>query len=625
MRLLIVKLADIGDLLVATPALAALRARCPDAQIDLLTTSHSAPVIQGTGLVDVILTFDKFAYDRPRDMLRPANLARAMGLGMLLRLRRYDAVLIFHHLTTCFGTLKYAALAWAAGASVRLGLDNGRGRWVGLTDAVPDEGFGARHEVQYWLDVAGLLGADPNDAGTSLRAAVRDRDDAWAEHVLEQHPAGEAGPLAVIHPGSGGYSMARRWDPASFAAVADALYASRRARVVLVGREGDNVEAVRARVTAPVLDVSAKTTLGQLCALLGYADVFIGADSGVMHLAAAAGAPVVAVFGPTNHRAWGPWAPGVSCRVVRSAPLCSPCAYVEGHVGLREGCLARTCMRMVTPEDVLRAVDAVWQEEASALPVQAPPEKQGTVNILGVPVSDVTFDEMLDQIGMWLETPGPPRQIATANPEFVMIAQDDVNFSHILHRAHLVIPDGVGLLWAARRLGHPLRERVTGSDGVPRIAARAAEEGWRLFFLGAAPGVAERAAEVLRARHPGLQVAGTCAGSPAPEEEKALVTRIRASDADILFVAYGAPAQDKWIARNLPRLGVGVAIGVGGALDFVAGVTRRAPVWVQRLGLEWLHRLVREPWRWRRQMRLPRFVWAVLLDQMAARIAGVGR
>ena len=133
-----------------------------------------------------------------------------------------------------------------------------------------------------------------------------------------------------------------------------------------------------------------------------------------------------------------------------------------------------------------------------------------------------------------------------------------------------------------------------------------------MYFMGAAPGVAEKAAVILQARYPGLVVAGTFAGSPASSEENAIVEQIRVARPDVLLVAFGAPAQDAWIARNLPRLQTSVAMGVGGTLDYIAGVARRAPVWVQRLGLEWLYRLCREPWRWRRQLALPRFVWLVL-------------
>jgi N-acetylglucosaminyldiphosphoundecaprenol N-acetyl-beta-D-mannosaminyltransferase len=195
----------------------------------------------------------------------------------------------------------------------------------------------------------------------------------------------------------------------------------------------------------------------------------------------------------------------------------------------------------------------------------------------------------------------------------IMMAQRDVNFSNILRRAALTVPDGVGVLWAARRLGRPLPERVTGSDGVPRIAQRAAQAGWRLFFLGAAPGIAERAADVLRERFPGVQIVGTFSGSAAASEEADICARINASGADLLFVAFGAPEQDKWIARNAPRLNVAMAMGVGGTFDFVAGIVPRAPVIMQRAGLEWLYRLILQPWRIRRMMRLPRFALAVLL------------
>jgi N-acetylglucosaminyldiphosphoundecaprenol N-acetyl-beta-D-mannosaminyltransferase len=159
---------------------------------------------------------------------------------------------------------------------------------------------------------------------------------------------------------------------------------------------------------------------------------------------------------------------------------------------------------------------------------------------------------------------------------------------------------------------------VTGSDGVPIIAARAAQQGWRLFLLGAAPGIAERTADILRARYPGVQIVGTHSGSPAPDEEDAIVALVNASGADILFVAYGAPVQDKWIARNLPRLNVAMAMGVGGAFDFIAGIVPRAPQWMRHLGLEWLFRLIRQPWRARRMLRLPRFVLAVLLERHPA-------
>jgi N-acetylglucosaminyldiphosphoundecaprenol N-acetyl-beta-D-mannosaminyltransferase len=238
------------------------------------------------------------------------------------------------------------------------------------------------------------------------------------------------------------------------------------------------------------------------------------------------------------------------------------------------------------------------------------------IKILGLPVSAITYGEWMELIDAWVKS-DPVRQhmahhVCTINPEMIMIAQRDPNFYNILSRADLTVPDGVGLLWAARQSGKPLPERVTGSDGVPLIAQTAAERGWRIYLLGAAAGVADKAAEVLRAKHPDLQIVGTYSGSPAPEEEDSIVERVNASGADILFVAYGAPNQDKWIARNLPRLRVKMAMGVGGSLDFVAGVLPRAPESFRRFGLEWLYRLYLQPWRIGRMLRLPRFVIAVL-------------
>jgi N-acetylglucosaminyldiphosphoundecaprenol N-acetyl-beta-D-mannosaminyltransferase len=232
------------------------------------------------------------------------------------------------------------------------------------------------------------------------------------------------------------------------------------------------------------------------------------------------------------------------------------------------------------------------------------------VDILGIVVDAVTSEGALAQISCFVKQ-GGGHQLVTVNPEFVMRARWDEPFRQVLNGADLALADGIGLVWAARLLRRPLPERVAGSDMVPRIARRAAKEGWRLYLLGAAPGVAQQAALALGASCPALQVAGTYAGSPAPDEEEAIVERIRAVSPDVLLVAYGAPAQDMWIARNLTRLGVPVAMGVGGTLDFIAGRARRAPGWVRWLGLEWLHRLVLEPWRWRRMMALPCFAWQV--------------
>lgn len=238
-----------------------------------------------------------------------------------------------------------------------------------------------------------------------------------------------------------------------------------------------------------------------------------------------------------------------------------------------------------------------------------------TVSVLGVPIDAVTMATALAQIEQFMREPRL-HQIVTANPEFVMRAQGDGLFLSVLCQADLRLADGVGLVWASRWYGRPLPERVPGSELVYHLAKQCAEHGWRLFLLGAAEGVAEEAAALLTRQYPGLSIAGTFAGSPHPAENQAIVALINQSAADILYVAYGAPQQDKWIARNKNELTtVRVALGVGGALDFITGRAIRAPRWVQQLGLEWLHRLIHEPWRWRRMLALPRFALKVIVSK----------
>ena len=234
-----------------------------------------------------------------------------------------------------------------------------------------------------------------------------------------------------------------------------------------------------------------------------------------------------------------------------------------------------------------------------------------SLSILNVPVHNVTTEETLNLIDQFVHD-GTSHQICTVNPEFIMAAQRDAEFRQILQHSALNLPDGIGVVWAAKRLGHSVRERVAGSDLVGLITDRAQTTGWRIFLLGAAEGVAEQTAIILQKRYPQVNIVGAYAGSPQPEEEAEIVARIRSSKTDVLLVAYGAPRQDKWIDRNIEQTGAAVAIGIGGSLDFIVGVQKRAPRWVQRLGLEWLYRLIREPWRWRRQLALPRFVWRVL-------------
>jgi N-acetylglucosaminyldiphosphoundecaprenol N-acetyl-beta-D-mannosaminyltransferase len=236
------------------------------------------------------------------------------------------------------------------------------------------------------------------------------------------------------------------------------------------------------------------------------------------------------------------------------------------------------------------------------------------IQILGVAIDDLTEDEAIDRLASFIAM-GGPHQIATVNPEFLMEARGNPAFRAALAAADLATPDGFGLLLVAKWRGTPLRGRVTGVELTGRIAAESARRGWRLFLLGAAPGVALRAATILQAQYPGLMIAGCYAGSPRIEDESHIRTLIAAARPDVLLVAYGHPAQELWIARNQPELRVPVAIGVGGVLDYLAGVVPRAPRWMRRLGLEWLYRLARQPRRWRRILTaVPLFLWASLRE-----------
>lgn len=241
------------------------------------------------------------------------------------------------------------------------------------------------------------------------------------------------------------------------------------------------------------------------------------------------------------------------------------------------------------------------------------------ITLLGVRIDDVSMAETLAHIEALIQA-GTPHQIVTINPEFVMAAQQNAAFAAVLRTAALAVPDGVGLKLAARLAGQRLHGWVAGVDLCEQLAAASQSHGWRLFLLGAAPCVADATATVLRQRFPGVVLGGTYAGSPRPEDEATIQALIAAAQPDVLLVAYGAPAQDLWIARNQSGLRVPVAIGVGGSFDYLSGRVLRAPRWIRQLGLEWLFRLLRQPRRWKRiWTAVVIFPMAVLWDRWRSR------
>lgn len=230
------------------------------------------------------------------------------------------------------------------------------------------------------------------------------------------------------------------------------------------------------------------------------------------------------------------------------------------------------------------------------------------VQVAGIGFDQVTMPETVARIVERVRAGGPPALICTGNLDHLVTLQRDAEFRAIYEGAELVLADGMPVVWLSRLgRGTPLRERVAGSDLFWELARLSAESGARLFFLGGAPGAAERAADAARARYPSLQLAGQYA-PPLAEfgteaEQERIRTTIRTARPDILLVALGAPKQEKWIAANKELLGVPVSIGVGGSFEMAGGLVRRAPAWMQRTGLEWLHRLAQEPGRlWRRYL-----------------------
>lgn len=226
--------------------------------------------------------------------------------------------------------------------------------------------------------------------------------------------------------------------------------------------------------------------------------------------------------------------------------------------------------------------------------------------ICNVPVHDVSMDESLEIIDALVQKKNPS-YIVTPNVDHIVRLQKDEEFRRCYEQAALVTPDGMPLLWAGKFLGQPLKEKVSGSDLFFKVCELAEIRGYRIYMLGGMPGVAEKAAERLKADYPGLQVAGTYAPPFHFEQNQKellfILDKIRAAAPDILFVGLGSPKQEKWLNRYYKELNVPVSLGIGASIDFAAGKVKRAPVWMQRAGLEWFWRLVMEPGRlWKRYL-----------------------
>lgn len=351
-RILIVKLADLGDLLLAEPALRSLHLAFPDARIDLLTTPRASEL---AGLIapwaNVIAI--------QRDELLSGQLTAAwhsLKQGASLATQGYDLAVLLHHLTTSRGAMRQRLLALISRADRVVGLDNGRGRF--LTDTIIDPGFGIKHEAELLLEVAIKAGGAPVEPIPRLEPLPSPVD-------LETD-------YAVIAPTAGGFSRAREWSSGRFATVARALIARHDLTPVIVGTVEASTVARKILGAAPAaINLVGKTSVPALIGLSSHASLIVSNDSFPAHLSAALDRPSVTIFGPSNRVSWAPagsvldsrWDMSPSRRVTVSADIpCSPCLYTGYRLGRPSGCPTRTCLDLIDVDRVLRAIEHVLGE-----------------------------------------------------------------------------------------------------------------------------------------------------------------------------------------------------------------------------------------------------------------------
>lgn len=243
------------------------------------------------------------------------------------------------------------------------------------------------------------------------------------------------------------------------------------------------------------------------------------------------------------------------------------------------------------------------------------------INIFGIDIDNYSFEEVVELIIQHAVAQKTPQYVVTPNAHHLVKLQKDREFCDIYRHAFLSVPDGVPLLWVAKLQNTPLKGRVNGTDLLQRLCTEAANQGLKVFFLGGRPNAAEQAANILRKQNPELQIAGCYCppyGFETNRTELAKINRrIKTARPDLLFVGLGAPKQEKWMAAHYQELGVPVSLGIGVSFDLIAGVVKRAPVWMQKAGLEWLFRFFAEPRRlfWRTLVINTTFLWLLVKQQ----------
>jgi N-acetylglucosaminyldiphosphoundecaprenol N-acetyl-beta-D-mannosaminyltransferase len=228
-------------------------------------------------------------------------------------------------------------------------------------------------------------------------------------------------------------------------------------------------------------------------------------------------------------------------------------------------------------------------------------------NIMGVAFSDLSIAQVLEYIEKIVKNTPGKHYLVTPNPEILVMASVDIRYKNALNGADLALADGVGVILASWLLGNRIRHRIAGVDLVENVVKHVAEKPITVGFLGGGPGIAVKTADCLKKKYPGLRVGLTFEGKP----DNQTIQQIKDSKTDILFVAFGSPQQEIWISENIEKLPAKISIGVGGAFDFISGRVNRAPLWMRKIGLEWLFRLFVQPWRIRRQLSLLTFIYLV--------------
>jgi N-acetylglucosaminyldiphosphoundecaprenol N-acetyl-beta-D-mannosaminyltransferase len=238
-----------------------------------------------------------------------------------------------------------------------------------------------------------------------------------------------------------------------------------------------------------------------------------------------------------------------------------------------------------------------------------------SVKVLGMRVDRTSMDDALAKIEQFIAG-REPRHVVTADASMVVTAREDPELKKIVEAADLVTPDGAGILWHARLLKRPITHKVSGVDLVAELCRLSAAKGYRVYFLGAAPGVAEEAAANLKTRYPGALIVGTRDGYFSQEQEPGIIEEIKNAKPDVLFVAFGIPKQEKWIQSHKHELGVPVSAGIGGSFDVYSGRVKRAPLLMQRTGFEWLYRLWCNPKKIGKVMMLPTFAMLTIRERL---------